>query len=131
MANEWSILAIFSNDLGHIFGGDVRNVLGTLICGKGPQEPTFADDIVRIFSLMIYTDILEYDIVGHTKTPLLCCFSFKSELKSGDITITGQYMNYQALSNLQFRRLLKNSFHIIHIDCETRLLRRCPLSWWE
>ena len=25
-------------------------------------------------------------------------------------------MNYQTISNLQFRPLLKNSFHIIHID---------------
>ena len=29
---------------------------------------------------------------------------------------TGQYMNYQTFSNLQFRPLLKKSFHSIHID---------------
>ena len=37
-------------------------------------------------------------------------------MKSGDITSTGQYMNYQTFSNLQFRRLSKISLHSIHID---------------
>ena len=116
LANEKSSLAIFGTDLGHIFGGDVRNDSGILMRGKEPHEPTFAYDIVRIHSLMIYTDIVEYNIVGDTKAPVHRCFPFISKLKSGDIITTGQYMNYQTFSNLQFRRLLKNSFHSIHID---------------
>ena len=94
----------------------MRNDLGKLMCGKGPHEPTVDYDIVPIHSLMIYTDIVEYNIVGDTKAPLLRCFPFKSKLKSGEMITTGQYMNYQTFSNLQFRRLLKNSFHSIHID---------------
>ena len=116
LANEESSLAIFSTDLGHIFGGDVRNDLGILMCGKSPHEPKFAYVIVGIHSLMIYTDIVEYNIVGDTEEPLLRCFAFISKLKSGDIITTGQYRNYQTFSNLEFRRLLKNSFHSIHID---------------
>ena len=112
---EWSP-AIFSTDLGHILGGDVRNDLGILMCGNGSHEPTFAYDIVRIHSLMIHTDIVEYNFVGDTKAPLLRCFSFKSKLKPGDIKTTGQYMNFQTFSNLQLRRLLKNSFHCKYID---------------
>ena len=65
---------------------------------------------------MIYTDLIEYNIVGDTKAPLLRCFPFISKLKSGDIITIGQYMNYQTFSNLQFRPLLKISFHSIHID---------------
>ncbi len=116
LANEESSLAIFSTVLRHIFGGDVRNDLRILMSGKGRHEPTFAYDIVRIHSRMIYTDIVEYNIVGDTQAPLLRCFPFISKLKSGDIITTGQYMNYQTFSNLQFRRLLKNSFHSIHTD---------------
>ena len=116
LANEESSLAIFSTDLGHIFGGDVRKDLGIFMSGKGPHEPTFAYDIIRIHSLMVYTDIVEYNIVGDTKAPLLRCFPFISRLKSVDIITTGQYMNYQTFSNLQVRRLLKNSFHSIPID---------------
>ena len=94
LANEGSGLAFFSTDLGHIFGSNVGNEFGVLFRGKGPHKPEFAYDIVRIHSLMIYTDQIEYNIVGDTKTPLLRCFPFISKLKPGDIITTGQYMNY-------------------------------------
>ena len=76
LANVEMSLAIFSTDLGHMFGRDVRNDLRILMCGTGPHEPIFAYDIVRIHSLMIYTDIVEYNIVGDTKAQLLRCFPF-------------------------------------------------------
>ena len=69
LANEESSLAIFSIDLGHLLGGDVRNDLGMLMRRKGLHEPTFAYDIVRIHLLMICTDIGEYNFVGDTKAP--------------------------------------------------------------
>ena len=116
LANEGSGLAFFSTDLENIFGSSVGNEFGVMLRGKGPHKLEFAYDIVRIYSLMIYTDLIEYNIVGDTKVPLLRCFPFISKLKSGDIITTGRYMNYQTFSNLQFRALLKNSFHSIHID---------------
>ena len=39
---------------------------------------------------MIYSDIIEYNIVGDTKTPLLRCIPFFSKVKSGDIFSTGE-----------------------------------------
>ena len=87
-----------------------------MLRGKGPHKPEFAYDIVRIQSLIIYAELIEYNIVGDTKTPSLRCFPFISDLKSGDIITTGQYMNYQTFSNLQFRPLLGNYFHSFHID---------------
>ena len=116
LANDTSGLAFCSTDLGHIFGNNVGNEYGVLMKRKGPHEPDFAYDIARIHSLMINSDLVQYNIVGDTKTPLLRCFPFISKLKGGDIITTGQYMNYQTFSNLQFRPLLKNSFHSIHID---------------
>ena len=116
LANDNPGLAFYSNDLSHIFGNNVGNEFGVLMIGKGPHEPQFAYDIVRIQSLMIYSDLVEYNIVGDTKAPLLRCFPFISKLKGGEIITTGQYMNYQTFSNLQFRPLFKNSFHSIHID---------------
>ena len=116
LANDTSGLAFCSTDLGHIFGNNVGNEFGVLMIGEGPHEPEFAYDIVRIHSLMIYSDLVEYSIVGDTKAPLLRCFPFISKLKGGDIITTGQYMNYQTFSNLQFRPLLKNFFDSIHID---------------
>ena len=126
LANEKSNLAIFSTELEHIFGGLVRNDLGILMCGKRPNEPTFAQEIVRIKSPMVYTDIVEYNFVEDTKPLLLRCFPFISKLKTGDIITTGQYMNYQTFSNVQFRRLLKNSFHSIHINLRDRSGEKIP-----
>ena len=116
LANEGSGLAFFSTDLGQIFGSNVANEFGVMLRGKGPQKPKFAYDIVRIHSLMIYTDLNEYNIIGDTKASLLRCSPFISKLKSGVIITTGQYMNFQTFSNLQFRPRLQKSFHSIHID---------------
>ena len=116
LANEASGLAFFSTDLGHIFGSNVGNEFGVMLRGEGPHKPEFAYDIVRIHSLMIYTDLIEYNTVGDTKAPLLRCFPFILKLNSGDIITSGQHMNYQTFSNLQFRPLFGNSFHSFHID---------------
>ena len=116
LANDNSGLAFCSTDLGHLFGNNVGNEIGVLMIGKGTHDREFAYDIVRIHSLTSYSDIVEYNIVGDTKAPLLRCFIYISKLKGGDIITTGQYMNYQTFSNLQSRPLLKNSFYSIHID---------------
>ena len=81
LANDTSALAFCSTVLGHIFGNNVGNRFGVLMKGKGPHEPHFAYDIVRIHSLMIYRDLVEYSLVGDTKSPLLRCFPFISKLK--------------------------------------------------
>ena len=127
LANEGSRLAFFIADMEHSFGSNVGNEFGVMLRGKGPHKPEIVYDIVRIHSLMIYTDLIEYNIVGNTEAPLLRCFFFIWKLKSGDITTTGQYMNYQTFSNLQFRPLLKNSFHSIHIDLRDTSGEKIPL----
>ena len=100
LANDTSGLTFCSTDLGHIFGNNVGNQFGVLMKRKGPHEAQFAYDIVRIHSLMIYSDLVEYSIVGDTKAPSLGCFLFISKLKGGDIITSRQYMNYQTFSNL-------------------------------
>ena len=112
LATDTSGLVFCSTDLSHIFGNNMGNQFGVLMKSKGSHGPQF----VRIHSLMIYSDLVEYSIVGDTKAPLLRCFSFISKLKGGDIITIIQYMNYQTFSNLQFRPLLENSFHSLHID---------------
>ena len=76
LSNEGSGLAFLSTDLGHKFGTYVGNEFGAMLRRKGHQKPDFAYDIVRIHSLMIYTDLIEYNIVGDTKAALLRCFPF-------------------------------------------------------
>ena len=83
LANDSSGLAFCGTDLGHIFGNNVGNEFGVLMIGKGPHEPELAYNIVRIHSLMIYSDLVEYSIVGDTKAPLPRCFPFISKLRGG------------------------------------------------
>ena len=109
-------LAFLSTNLGHIFGSNVGNEFRVMLRRKGTHQPEIAYVNICIHSLMIYTNLIEYNVVGDRKAPLLRCFLFNSKLKSGDFLITGQYMIYQTFSNLQFGPLLKNSFHSIHND---------------
>ena len=126
LANERYGLGLPKTDLGHIFRSNIGKELGVMLRGKGPHKPNFSHDVVRIHSLMIYTDLIEYNIFGDMKAPLLLCFPFILKLKAGDITTTGQYMNYETFSNLQIRPLLKNSFHSIHIDLKDTSGEKTP-----
>ena len=109
-------MVISSINLEHIFGSDVHKDGGILMPGKRQSKPLFAYNDVRIFSLLFYTDFVEYKIVRDTKAPLLRCFPFMSKVKSVDVITTRQYMENQTFSNLQLRRLLKNSFCGVQID---------------
>ena len=75
---------------------------------------------------MIHSDIIEYNIVGDTKTPLVRCIPFISKVKNGDRISTGQYMNYHSFTNLQFKKLLKNSFHSIKIELRDTTGEKIP-----
>ena len=126
LANERSGLAFFGLDVGHFFGSNVGNEFGIMLGGKTPHQSELAYDIVRIHCLMIFTNLIEHNIVGDTKAPLLRCFPFISKLKTGDIITTGQYINYHTFSNLQLRSLLKNFFQIIHIDLTDTIGEKIP-----
>ena len=76
----------------------------------GPHFPKFPYDIVRIHTLIIYSDIVEYNIVGDTEAAFLRCTPFISKVKNADIISTGQYMNYQNSPNFQFKKILKKIF---------------------
>ena len=67
LANDTSGLAFCSTDLGHIVGNNVGNESGVQVIEKRPNEPKFAYDIVRIHSLIIYSNLVVYNIVGDTK----------------------------------------------------------------
>ena len=116
LAVEGSGLAFFLTDLGHICFSGVGNEFGVMWRGKGTKKPEVAYDIVQKHSVMLYTDLNEYNTVGDTKTPLMRSFLLISVLKAVNIITAGQLMNYQSFSTLQFKRLLQNSFRSFHID---------------
>ena len=91
--------------------------MGVFMSGAGPQFPKFPHDSVRIHTLIIYSDIVEYSIAVDTKAALLRCITCVSKAKNGDIISTRQYMKYQIFPNLQFeKKILKSSFHSIKLE---------------
>ena len=115
-ANKGSGLLFFSTDLDHFSRSNVGNDFRKMLRNKGSHQPDFAYDIVHIQSLMIYTDLIEHNIFGDTKAPLVRCFPVFSKLLAENTITTGKYKNYQTFSNLQFKPLLNNSFQSIQID---------------
>ena len=112
--NQNSLLVIFSANLCHVFGcEEAVYCMGVFTSEAGPK---FNYDIVRIHTLMIYSDVVGYNIVGNTKAALLRCIPFISKVKNGHIISTGQYMNYQKFPTLQFKKILKNSFYSIKLE---------------
>ena len=96
--------------------------------GAGPHFPKFPYDIVRIHTLMIYSDFVEYNIVGDTKAALLSCIPFISKIKHGDIISTGHYMNYQNFPNLQLKKVLKKFFHSIKLQLRNSNGEKVPFN---
>lgn len=111
LASENSQLVFGSQDLCSILGFSK----GVWFNSKGPHKSEFPIDILRFHSVMVYTDIVEFSIIGDTKAPILRCFPFINKIQRDSISIT-KYTNYVSFDNLQFRRLLKNSIHSIKVE---------------
>ena len=123
LANEGSGIGFFSTDLGHILWNNVDNEFGVMLRGKGPYKPDMANDIVRIHSVMIYTDLIEYDFVGNAKFPLLHCFFSNSAPKSDDIiTPLDKTWTIRYLATCNLDHCSKLLFIIFTKTWETRAL---------
>ena len=121
LTNEGRGSAFFSMDLGHNLGSNVGKDFGLMLRGKDLTKQTLLSNL-STYTLQWYTrtlrkhmDLIEYKIVGDMQTILLP-FSFQFKAKAGNLITTGQSINYQPFSNLQFRQWLESSCHSIHID---------------
>ena len=111
LASDKSQLVFASQDLCSILGFSQS----VWFSSKGPHRSEFPIDILRFHSVMVYTDIVEFSIIGDTKAPILRCFPFNNKIQRDSISVT-KYSNYVSFDNLQFRRLLKNSIHSIKVE---------------
>ena len=78
------------------------------------QNAPYPIDIQRIHSALVYTDIVEYFVLGGTKVPILRYFLFAQNISRESLSVT-KTTNCFSFDNLQFRKLLRNSFHSIKI----------------
>ena len=81
--------------------------MALFMSGAGPHIPKFHYDTVGINTLMIYSDIVEYSIVGDTKAAILRCIPFISKVTYGRMISTGQNMNCQNFSICSLKDILK------------------------
>lgn len=123
LQSEDSKFVVYSQDLSSILGFHKNEAL----TGKGPHTSIYPIDILRIHSVMVYTDIVQHTIVGDTRAPILRCFPFTQKVNRGSISIT-KYVNYSSFDNLQFRKLLKNSIHSIKIDIRAQTGELIPFA---
>ena len=124
LADEGFSLAFFSTDLRLIFGSIVGNEFGVMFRGKGPHKPEFADNVVRIPSLMIYTDLIEYKIVGDTKAPLLRCFILFRSSRLETIQLLDSTWTIKHLAFFNSNRCSKILFIVFTMIWETRAVKK-------
>ena len=106
-----SALNIMSGDISHILGFP----MSVLLIGEGPHYSNFPVDILRIHSVQVYTDIIEYSIIGDTMAPVLRCFPFVTKMKRNEISMP-YLMNHHSFAIPQFKRLMKRSFNQISVQ---------------
>ena len=76
---DQSVFIIQSANLSPIFGCDLdKNQTEDVTGGKGPNHPQYSYNIMRIHSLIICSDVLDYNRIGDTKIPILFCILFIS-----------------------------------------------------
>ena len=107
LLEDQSVFIIRSADL-------ERNQTGVMMKGKGPHYPQHSYDIIRIHSLMIYSDFIGYNIVGDTTTPLLQCIPFISKVKIELRDTTGEKIPFVSVEFtrvvLLFRKISDKNF---------------------
>ena len=116
LTNQGSGLAFFSTDIGHFCQSNVDNEIVVMLGVKDlTNRKLFA--IPSSYTISWYTRTwLSTKSLATWRSHWYVAFFFSSNLKSGRIITTGQYMNYQTFSNLQFRPLLKLFFHSTHVN---------------
>ena len=97
LANGRFCILIFSTTLRHFFRSIADFEFGLVLRTKGPHKPDFAYDIVRIHSILIYTDLSKFNIVGDTNAPTAALHPFYSKAQSWS---QYKYWTVDELSNL-------------------------------
>ena len=100
-----------SDDLKQIFGYHEPQELPA----SHDWEGTYPLDLSRFHSMMVYTDIIEDEIVGDVKAPLLRCVHIVTRYKNNNIYLTQNVM-VKTFDNPQYKRVVKQSFHSINIQ---------------
>lgn len=94
---------------------------------EGWVRASFPPDIQRLHKMLVYTDIIEHQIIGDTLGQLLRSIPMASKMKNGELS----GMDYSQITKsfhepIQFKKIQVNSFHSIHIDLYAENGERIP-----
>lgn len=103
-------IVIHSEDLSSVLG--IPRDLPIPFGDPNSHISKYPVDLTRVHSVMVYSDIVEYDIVGDTKAPLLRTFPFMHRQSSSSFPT----ISSMTFDQLQFRKLSRHNFHSIRIE---------------
>lgn len=113
--NQTAYLEIISNDLSTMLG--IPNNGQRL--GVGPHKSAFPVDMQRAYTMFVYTDIIEPQIVGDTLAPLLRSVAMYSSVQAtsnNDILYCRQTQIVKAFDHLEFKRVSGTTINTILIE---------------
>jgi hypothetical protein len=124
MLEEGSQLVLSDPDIRAVFGYSehmARNEIAksSLSARKNAGWITgdYAPDLQRLHTALIYTDIIEHQIIGDTLAPLLRLIPLTGKLKNNEIsTMENTQVSRSFNLPLQFKKVQVNSFHSIQLQ---------------
>lgn len=114
-------IVLLSDDLSHIFGYEK---FPSTINPMNKSLSKYPSDICRFHSVIAYVDIIEHAVIGDIRAPVLRSFPYGTKLKSSNKVISyyadeririETYMTHLSFTDLQYRKLSKNSFNQISV----------------
>lgn len=118
LANETSHLEIISNDIASIFG--FPN--GKRLTSRGPHIAEYPVDIQRVYSMFVYTDIIEPQILGDRMAPVLRAIPIYSALRKQygrEQMYCSKTQIVKSFDHLEFKRVTNNCMNSILIELHT------------
>jgi len=117
-------LSLLGADLRAILGFDYeRGVNGiaqnskAAINNDGWVRADYPSDIQRLHTMMVYTNIIEHQIIGDTVAPLLRVIPLTTKIKKFALSgMESSQISKVFTHPLQYKRVQVNTFHSINID---------------
>lgn len=82
-------------------------------------------DLVGLHSVFAYCNIVEHSLIGDVRAPILKIFPFIPRMRNEAICPM-QFVYFKDFSPIQYRRVIKNSFHSITCELRTPQGKLCP-----
>ena len=121
MVNKGTQLSLLSSDLRSILGFSLDTGMHGIVHKNNDDDgwikAEYSMDIRRLHNMMVYSEIIEHQVIGDVLAPLLRSIPLVSKMKGAETSNTdvSQVTKTFAIP-LQFKKVLLKSFHSIRIE---------------